>query len=310
MLDQSSIYSYPLEELVRTVVKKYSHQDYISWYIEARHIKRAELLMIQQYIRPGCRIIDIGCGPANITRFLVNHGYDVVGVDIASAMVIAANERARREKIKLKLACGDARHLPIKQSCFDAAIMLIGVIQHIPGHLMRVAAIEEVRRVLKPDGVLLLSIHNLVPSIWVLLMTMLLFGHKFSHGISDNKQNCTLTKFVRTILTPRHLWNAIKIRGIIPQDFRINKFFQRFSKFPDSPGRRGDTTMEEQRGGVVNTPCYYHLYEHNELLDDTKSAGFTFIKAISRRELDCGIELPDVIRRYDDEIIYVFKTTG
>lgn len=44
------------------------------------------LMLNSRYLRPGCRIMDLGCGSGRNSRYFVEKGYDLVAVDPLSAM--------------------------------------------------------------------------------------------------------------------------------------------------------------------------------------------------------------------------------
>ena len=112
---------------------------------EARGRKRAiELLQA----RPGMRVLDIACGPGNLTARvapLVAPGGEVVGIDLAPGMI----ERARRRGIAgASFEVMDMEQLTFPDESFDAALCGHGL-QFVPD-LAR--ALREARRVLRPGS--------------------------------------------------------------------------------------------------------------------------------------------------------------
>jgi SAM-dependent methyltransferase len=67
-------------------------------------------------LRPGMRVMDIGCGPGRHCHALAGMGIEAVGVDISLAFLAAAGEGS--------WVRGDARRLPFRPSTFDAAVSL------------------------------------------------------------------------------------------------------------------------------------------------------------------------------------------
>ncbi len=99
---------------------------------------------------PPRSVLDAGCGTgANLERW-TSWGADlVVGVDIDRGAVFASNRRAGRAQC----VRADLTRLPLAGDTFELAIST-DVIEHIPDD---VASLSEVRRVLKPGGLLILT---------------------------------------------------------------------------------------------------------------------------------------------------------
>ena len=104
------------------------------------------------YVLPGMTLLDCGCGPGTITLDFASivAPAAVAGVDIEpSQLQLARTQAAHREKSNIQFAVADLYALPFPDSTFDA-VFLHGVLEHMQEP---VAALGEVRRVLKPGGV-------------------------------------------------------------------------------------------------------------------------------------------------------------
>ena len=105
------------------------------------------------HLRPGQRLLDVGCGPGSITAdlaLLVAPG-EAIGVDAAADVVAHAEEHARDLGIEnLRFDVADLFALGFADASFDV-IHLHQVLQHVEDP---VAALVELRRVLDPEGVL------------------------------------------------------------------------------------------------------------------------------------------------------------
>ena len=71
-------------------------------------------------LRPGQRVLDVGCGPGRHARAFAARGIEVVGVDISERFVAIARDGAPGTATFLRL---DARQLPFDAE-FDAAVSL------------------------------------------------------------------------------------------------------------------------------------------------------------------------------------------
>lgn len=108
---------------------------------------------VLSHLMPGMKLLDVGCGPGTITvdlARLVAPG-EVVGVDLEPSQIELAQTRAASDKIEnARFQAADTYSLPFENDSFDA-VFLHGVLEHLTDPI---AALREVRRVLKPGGVL------------------------------------------------------------------------------------------------------------------------------------------------------------
>lgn len=101
----------------------------------------------------GGRCLDLGCGDGGTSGvFLQGAGYEYVGADISETAVAAARGKGL-EAVTIR----DASSLPFSAGEFDA-VVCFEVIEHL---FDIESTLREVRRVLKPGGVLVLSTPNI-----------------------------------------------------------------------------------------------------------------------------------------------------
>jgi D-alanine-D-alanine ligase len=65
-----------------------------------RTAKEIDFILSITDIKPGGRILDIGCGAGRHSIELARRGYDVLGIDPSEVMIAAAKERATEEKVE------------------------------------------------------------------------------------------------------------------------------------------------------------------------------------------------------------------
>jgi len=102
------------------------------------------------WLRPGMRVLDLGCGLATDIAYLAGRGFTPVGIDQSEA----ALRRARAIYPTLELLAGDVRRLPFEPASFDC-LLDRGCFHYLPA-VDRPSYAREAARVLHPGGELLL----------------------------------------------------------------------------------------------------------------------------------------------------------
>jgi SAM-dependent methyltransferase len=99
-------------------------------------------------------VIDIGCGIANSHRLLAGRVSRLVGVDVSGACIATATASNPQNEY----AAFDGLNLPYPSASFDAA-SAVCVFHHVP-IAERVQLATDIRRVLRPGGVVAIFEHN------------------------------------------------------------------------------------------------------------------------------------------------------
>ncbi len=98
-------------------------------------------------------VCDMGCGPGHIARYLADRGLEVVGVDLSPGMV--AQAAALNPGIPFRV--GNMLALDEPDESWAGITAFYSIIHISPDEMA--AALSELRRVLKPGGLLLLAFH-------------------------------------------------------------------------------------------------------------------------------------------------------
>jgi SAM-dependent methyltransferase len=99
------------------------------------------------------QVYDLGCGPGHTTAFLHGCGIDVRGLDLSAGLL----GEARRRHPGLEFELGDMLALPLADASLAGVVAFYAIVHLSPAGLRR--AIEEMYRVLRPGGRLLLAFH-------------------------------------------------------------------------------------------------------------------------------------------------------
>jgi len=117
----------------------------------------------------GSRILDAPCGDGSLTATLRSTGYDAYGIDINAAGLELLGPAYYDVNLNARL--------PFADGSFEAAFSIEGI-EHLEN---RVAYVRELHRVLKPNGLLILTTPNIVS----LRSRVRFAGSGFFHG--DNR---------------------------------------------------------------------------------------------------------------------------
>ena len=122
--------------------------------LDKKHLDRLLLKAFADENSGKGKLIDLGCGPGQTTKYLSSCGFtDLIGIDISSAMVAAA----RSINPHLQFEAGDMLKLGYPGKSFGSAIAFYAIVHFDYAQIKLVFG--ETRRVLKDKGQFLFSFH-------------------------------------------------------------------------------------------------------------------------------------------------------
>jgi ubiquinone/menaquinone biosynthesis C-methylase UbiE len=129
---------------------------YDAWYRTAagRLTDSLEKAAVFSLIRenPG-RALDLSCGTGNYAADLARRGWSVVGVERSMGMLRSAQRKSGASERAPRFVLGDAATLPMRPGSIDLVTLVLGL-EFMEDPL---AALREVRRILRPEGILVLA---------------------------------------------------------------------------------------------------------------------------------------------------------
>ena len=108
-------------------------------------------------VSAGERVLDVGCGTGDLAlgaKRRVGAEGTVHGIDAGEEMIGRARQKALRQGLDVTFEVAAAQALPFPDGAFDLVLCTL-VIHHLPKDARR-QAIAEMRRVLRPEGRLLI----------------------------------------------------------------------------------------------------------------------------------------------------------
>jgi ubiquinone/menaquinone biosynthesis C-methylase UbiE len=122
---------------VNNRIFKHKKKSYNRWYAP-----------IDSMIFSGEKVLEIGCGRGSYLRELRKKGCYVEGIDYYNI-----DDKSKLKIYKVDLECED---FPMKDNSFDVVLM-VETIEHLVNPYK---SLREIKRVLKPNGRLIISTHN------------------------------------------------------------------------------------------------------------------------------------------------------
>ncbi len=123
-----------------------------------RHHVWELMLDFMDRLQPGQTLVDVGAGNARLLD-VVPQGVEYVGVE-PSASLREFAERRLEQHNGAKIVDGGFPNLDLQDRIADA-VTCIAVLHHVPSHEERLRSIKELHRILKPGGIMILSVWNL-----------------------------------------------------------------------------------------------------------------------------------------------------
>ena len=151
------------EEIHRAIVEVYNSFPF-KGYMDGNEPKYLWISKILLREAPrGSRVLDVGCGPCDLTAILARLGYQMVGVDdLKDPWHLVGDNRKRimdfAQRSGITLMVEPIEKASLKQNSFDAAL-LIDILEHYPNPRF---LLNRVISALKPSGLLLIGTPNAV----------------------------------------------------------------------------------------------------------------------------------------------------
>jgi SAM-dependent methyltransferase len=99
-------------------------------------------------LRPGARVLDLGCARGDQSIMLAQHGFDVVGADVDPALLEILERSATERGVRVAAWRLDVQDGLPEAGSFDA-VVCTEVLEHVPDYRR---AMQQIVRALRPGG--------------------------------------------------------------------------------------------------------------------------------------------------------------
>jgi len=114
-----------------------------------------DIEILSQYISNGDIVLDLGCGNGRSLEILKEKKIDYFGLDVSKKLIEIAKKKYPQNRFEV----GDILKLPYPDNFFDK-VLAIRILHHIPSKEFQLQALQEIKRILKPGGLLILTVWN------------------------------------------------------------------------------------------------------------------------------------------------------
>ncbi len=139
------------------------HLNHVAWLYDplveklsfGREERFREKTLAWMALRPGQRVLDVGCGTGSLTLRIAEHlagTGEVWGIDAAPRMIAIARRKAAKRGVAAQFAAQVAERLRFADATFDVAVN--SMFTHHVDRELKLAAFCEMRRVLRSGGLL------------------------------------------------------------------------------------------------------------------------------------------------------------
>jgi ubiquinone/menaquinone biosynthesis C-methylase UbiE len=135
----------------------YSRTDVVEHYATFNGLLPPEKHVLSKYLSANKDIFDIGVGGGRTTPYLMNGAKSYIGADYSTEMVVACQKRYPSSNFVVADATDLSQFL---DHSFDFIIFSFNGIDTIIDDQKRIQALCELRRVMREDGILVISSHN------------------------------------------------------------------------------------------------------------------------------------------------------
>lgn len=193
-------------------------------------VNERELALTRSAMPPAGRVLDLGCGTGRVAADLTRHGYPVIAIDTARAMLWTTRRHTGGPVVQ-----ADAFAPPFADGSFDA-VLALRLVFHYPHAL---PLLGEMARVARPGGRLVFDTYRWTPRAIVALAARRFGGRVFIHpgrtlvrvarrlGLAlQAAEHCFLfSPYVYRLLPLPVVHSLARLESVVPPTLRARTFW-------------------------------------------------------------------------------------
>jgi len=109
--------------------------------------------ILNLHIKKGSKVLDLGCGNGRVINILEKFNINYTGLDISQNLINLAQKKYPEKEFIVS----DLLKTPFSDNKFDYVLSL-ATLHHIPSEEQRLNALLEINRILKPGGIILITV--------------------------------------------------------------------------------------------------------------------------------------------------------
>lgn len=168
----------------------------------------------RKYLNPLCQATDLGCGNGRNLIYLAEHfGFKGYGVDISSEAIAQARQHAQDKALNITFTVGSLTD-PLPHKSGTQAIIIDAMASHILNEAQREKFLEEIVRVLRPDG-------------WYFFKTFLLEGDDHAKRLLQEHPGTEAHTYIHPeIGVQERVFTIAELEALLEPHFTIHKIYK------------------------------------------------------------------------------------
>jgi SAM-dependent methyltransferase len=259
----------------------------------ARYMEKdAEVFYQRLGIKPGTRLLDVGCGAGQLALIAARAGAVVTGCDIATNWLEKAKLRAAAEGLDITFEEGDAEALSYEDAQFDAVASMFGAMFAPRPELVA----TELTRVCRPGGTIAMA--NWTPAGFIGQMFKIIAKHIAPSGMPSpalwGDEATVRDRFRNGIATLKLTPRLYRFEYPFPPDAVVEFFRVNYG-----PMTRAFASLDSNGQRSLRSELVRLWAEHNTAAGDTTLVAAEYLEVVATRNGATDAPGPHLLKKQE-----------